>query len=243
MSAEEIAAQQVAATQQMPAQYMQYQEAVGAAAAQVAGVDVLVGVAMNQGTSEEQHQALQHQYQQFLMMQQSHGVHDPNMQGVPMIVQVPMQPGMDAATASAQGLNNMMQPQHMDGTLVDPLAAGSISRFKPATLQREEMENCVRNGQYKRKCKELEDYARQEGLPYKAVLSWFDRNKSRLMLMDQQPQTTVVPCGSQGPDGAMVTDPNGLIVPVNNAPQRFKPTPDQINGERPYPQTARPRLT
>jgi len=46
------------------------------------------------------------------------------------------------------------------------------------------MEEAVRQGQYKRKCKELEDYSRQEGLPYKAVLSWFDRNKARLIQQD-----------------------------------------------------------
>ena len=59
MSAEEIAAQQAVVTQQLPAGYMPYQQAPGAAG-QVAGVDVLVGVAMGQGTEAEQ-QALQTQ--------------------------------------------------------------------------------------------------------------------------------------------------------------------------------------
>ena len=235
MSAEEIAAQQAVVTQQLPAGYMPYQQAPGAAG-QVAGVDVLVGVAMGQGTEAEQ-QALQtQQMQQYAAMQQMQMQSVENMQGVPMIVQVPMQPGLDPATAAAQGLLVQQQlPVGMsaDGVVVDPSATTSTTRFKPTAKQREEMENCVRMGQYKRKCKELEEYARQEGLPYKAVLSWFDRNKSRLMLLDQQPQTTVIPCGQPGPDGIIVTEPNGVVVPVNNAPHRFKPTPEQIAGVTP----------
>lgn len=231
MSAEEIAAQQAAISQQMAAGYMQAAGAPG----QVAGVDVLVGVVMGQGSEAEQ-QALQAQQMQQYAVQmqqmQMQGV-DPNMQGVPMIVQVPMQPGMDPAQAAAQGLILQQGPPGMtaaDGVLVDPNAPGSVNRFKPTAKQREEMENCVRAGQYKRKCKELEDYARQEGLPYKAVLSWFDRNKSRLMLLDQQPSTTVIPCGQTGPDGNIVTEPTGMVVSVNNAAHRFKPTPEQILG-------------
>jgi len=93
------------------------------------------------------------------------------------------------------------------------------------------MEEAVRQGQYKRKCKELEDYSRQEGLPYKAVLSWFDRNKSRLMQQDAQPQ--MMQLGQAGPDGTIVPNPDGAMVPIQSTPTRFKPTPDQILGEIP----------
>ena len=98
---------------------------------------------------------------------------------------------------------------------MEAMQSGTPTRFKPTTKQREEMEQACRAGQFKRKCKELEDYALQENLPYKAVLSWFDRNKQRIMAMDVQPE------------GA---ESSALAVVSNVTPQRFKPTPDQIQG-------------
>ena len=197
---------------------------------QGAGVDVLLGVALP-GSQAEQEAVAQAQMHAIMQQQLMQGV-DPSQMGPPMIVQVPMQ-GIDPAQAI------VLQGMGPDGTVVpvDPNGVNGVgaqsappNRFKPSAKQRADMEQAVRAGGYKRKCKELEEYARHEGLPYKAVLSWFDRNKSRLMQLDAQPTTQLIPCGQPGPDGALVADPGGIVVPITHTTQRFKPTPEQIIG-------------
>ena len=117
-----------------------------------------------------------------------------------------------------QGLPQAPMGEGMDGT---PGSAGA-NRFKPSQKQREDLELVSRNGQYTRKCKELEDYAKNEGLPYKAVLSWFDRNKARMMEADR-----ITAASTAGDQQAIQ---QAAQMAQNTTPQRFKPTQEQIQG-------------
>lgn len=177
-----------------------------------AGVDMLAGLATHQTLAGDSQGVSSSQGTQSLLQPQS-------LMGMEAVQQAQEQHAALQAAAAMQA--NLMQGGQM--TTVDPATmqviahqvgqqGGAQPRFKPSQKQREEMENAVRAGGFKRKCKELEDYARQEGLPYKAVLSWFDRNKTRLMHQD------------------VVTTETGDMMAVSGAPSRFKPTPEQTVG-------------
>jgi len=61
------------------------------------------------------------------------------------------------------------------------------------------MEIAARKGSLKRKCQELAQYAQAQQLPYNGVLSWFDRNRKKLMATQGAPMRGI------GPGAAMQT--------------------------------------
>jgi hypothetical protein len=186
-----------------------------------AGVDVLVNAALppQQLTYEEQlqqnHMVEQHQQ----LIAQAHGMDSSGSQpgggGLVLVPQDAPQGGMLLSVT---------------GQAAGEVELGRAPRFKPSREQREEMEAAMRAGEFKRKCKELEEYARVQGLPYKAVLSWFDRNKTRVMKTEAEiPPAVLVQDPSLLEDG-IVANPKAQMPPSNPPPGRFKPTPEQLVG-------------
>ena len=83
------------------------------------------------------------------------------------------------------------------------------------------MERAARAGGLKRKCQHLADYATAQNLPYSGVLSWFDRNRKKLLSVGEMGDGAPVP-GPPREGGIMITgipgsdDPNAEAVPMHD---------------------------